>query len=187
MVKNVVKQRCYKCSSGEWSTRYYMYMYTPRNNYRRILPAVSRRRLAPATMGSAKEYHLSVRSLHLKVQEDVPGSLGEGGHHLPHASQVCPSQRCCRRVVGWPDFRSIANDHPLALRAKSTWPYPGWHPTSSNHPSSPPLKPPPNTSNISPKTVASDPTNARTSTSTPNFDLLKERAQPDDMGPLSHG
>ena len=83
-------------------------MYTPRNNYRRILPAVSRRRLAPATMGSAKEHHLSVRSLYLKVQEDVLGTLGEGGHHLPHVSQVCPSQRCRQPVVGRPDFRSIA-------------------------------------------------------------------------------
>ena len=82
--------------------------YTPPHKFCPNLPAVSRRRLAPATMGSAKEYHLSVRSLHLKVEEDVPGSLGEGGHHLPHASQVCPSQRCRQPVVGQPDFRSIA-------------------------------------------------------------------------------
>ena len=82
--------------------------YTPPHKFCPNLPAVSRRRLAPATMGSAMECHLSVRSLYLKVQEDVLGSLGEGGHHLPHVSQVCPSQRCRQPVVGRPDFRSIA-------------------------------------------------------------------------------
>ena len=145
-------------------------MYTPRNNYRRILPAVSRRRLAPATMGSAKEYHLSVRSLYLKVQEDVLGSLGEGGHHLPHASQVCPSQCCRQPVVGRPDFRSIARTtHSPSGPSRHGLIRVGTQPPqntplallSSHHPI--PL--------TFPRKRASDPTNARTSVSTPNCDL----------------